>query len=281
MAAQHPFTWTSSSRTDVGMVRGLNEDACIDRPEIGLWAVADGMGGHTAGDVASQMILDTMTKVEPPDTLRSFVDDVEDRLLGVNARLREVATRKHTRTIGSTVAALLAAGQHGLCIWAGDSRIYRYRGGTLEKLTQDHALVQELVGQGILSQEEAAHHPQANLVTRAVGATDTLFLDMEIFQFEHGDLFLLCTDGLDKEVTEEEIAETMARETTKENGANLSNILVDLALSRGARDNVTAVVVSIIEQEAKDRVAPAQSGPTIEENLKVPPVGGASQTRRD
>lgn len=244
MDAQNPFTWSSSSRSDVGMVRDVNEDACLERPDLGLWAVADGMGGHSAGDVASRMIVETLDAIPPAPRLSAMVEAVERGLLEVNSRLKEIAARQDTHTIGSTVAAMLASGRHCVCLWAGDSRIYRFRDRTLEKLTQDHALVEELVEKGVLSREEAAHHPQGNLVTRAVGASQELYLDMEMCELNDDDVFILCSDGLDKEVEDAEIAEVIARE----NGADLSEVLVDLALSRGGHDNVTVVAVRIAGQ---------------------------------
>lgn len=235
------ISWTSSSRTDVGMVREINEDACLERPDIGLWVVADGMGGHTAGDVASSMICDSLNEITPGPELPEFIDEVERRLLEVNASLREIASNKEAQTVGSTVAAMVAMDRHAVCVWAGDSRVYRCRAGQIIQVTQDHALVEELVEKGILTREQAASHPQGNLVTRAVGATDNLKLDMEIVELQPGDVFVLCSDGLDKEMEPDEILEVVERE----NDRPLSDMLVDLALSRGSRDNVTVVAVQI------------------------------------
>ena len=126
------------------------------------------------------------------------------------SELREYAAREENHTIGSTVAALLARGRHGVCLWAGDSRLYRFRDGALEQITQDHALVEELVERGVLTRDQAVDHPHGNLVTRAVGAADRLFVDVEIFELREGDVFLLCSDGLEKELSEDEIAEVLA-----------------------------------------------------------------------
>ncbi len=238
-----PFSWFSSSRTHVGMVRKINEDNCLDRPNIGLWAVADGMGGHSAGDVASTMIVESLAKVANHPTLSALAADVENRLMGVNARLREFSAQRNNQTVGSTVVALLIKGQYCVCIWAGDSRLYRFRDGLLVRLSQDHALVEELVEKGALSREEASGHPQANLVTRAVGATDDLYLDYEIFDVVVDDVYLLCSDGLDKEVSDQEIAELLGSERT----APIADTLIDLTLSRGSRDNVTVIAITICE----------------------------------
>jgi len=246
MSNQAEISWSSSSRTDVGMVREINEDSCLERPDIGLWVVADGLGGHTAGDVASGMIIDTLKAIEPPAKLVDFIDEVETRLLEVNRNLREIAARKEAQTIGSTVAVLVACNRHAVSIWAGDSRVYRCRAGQIIQVTQDHALVEEFVEKGILTREQAASHPQGNLVTRAVGATDVLKLDMEIVELQPGDVFVLCSDGLDKELDSDEILEVVERE----NDRSLSDVLVDLALSRGSRDNVTVISVEIEDDAA-------------------------------
>ena len=135
-----------------------------------------------------------------------------------------------------------------MCLWAGDSRIYRCRDGGIEQITQDHALVEELVERGVLTREQAVGHPQGNLVTRAVGAADQLCLDLEIVELRDGDTFVLCSDGLDKEMTPEEIAEVVARD----NDRPVSEVLVDIALSRGSRDNITVIVVDIEQQDPEE-----------------------------
>lgn len=253
MSAEHAnpaLHWTSSSRTDVGMVRLHNEDAVLDRPEAGLWAVADGMGGHSAGDVASAMIVERLQTLDTAQPLSRLVEQAETTLEAVNAELRRLATTREAATIGSTVVALIAHGAHAVCLWAGDSRAYRLRDGVLEQLTQDHALVADLVDRGVLSAEQAENHPQSNLVTRAVGAADTLKLDLEIMRLRRGDLFMLCSDGLDKELRHDEIREVLARGA----GSGAADALVKLALSRGSRDNVSVVAVQI-DGEAPDVTA--------------------------
>ena len=256
MSANQLFTWTSLSRTDVGRRRKVNEDACIDRGDIGLWVVADGMGGHSAGDVASGMIVETMAEVGALSSLKELVDESESRLLAVNTRLREIAMTHKSGTVGSTVAVLMIHGTHCVCMWAGDSRIYRFRDGALEKIMQDHTHVEELVARGVLTAEQAAVHPDANLITRAVGAQDELFLDLEIDTLQDGDLFVVCSDGLDKEVTEDEIAQAAANG----NDENLASTLVELALKAGARDNVTVITVTVEAQGSDDDITVPPSG---------------------
>ena len=184
----------------------INEDACIERPDIGVWAVADGMGGHSAGDVASGEIIEALANIPHHDKMSALVADIETRLIEVNDDLRNIAARQNMGTVGSTVAMLVVKGRFGMCLWAGDSRVYRVRNGQIEQLTQDHAFVENLVEKGILSREDAANHPQSNLVTRAVGAQGGLKLDVEIFELNDQDMFVLCSDGLHKEVSEAEIA---------------------------------------------------------------------------
>ncbi len=241
MSEQSPFDWTSSACTDVGAVRELNEDAYLERPDLGLWLVADGMGGHLGGDVASHMVVSAMDSLEPPRSLSKFVEAVERRLVETNTRLRDYAERQETHTIGSTVVALLVHGEHAVCLWAGDSRMYRHRDGRLEQISQDHALVEELVERGVLTPEQAIDHPHGNLVTRAVGAADRLFLDAEIVAIQAGDLFILCSDGLEQEVAEEEMS-IVARAGDP---SELSHTLLARALAIGARDNVTVMTVAI------------------------------------
>ncbi len=234
------FRYVVSCGTDVGRVRSLNEDALLDRGDIGLWAVADGMGGHDAGDFASQAIVDALGQVAPPTDGSSFLRDVEERIQGAHAALRrESVVRGSGGIIGSTVVALLAWDRHYACVWAGDSRLYLLRGGELRQVSRDHSLVQDLVEAGELAPEEAESHPQANVVTRAVGAVEDLVLDKTHEQISTGDMFLLCSDGLTRHVSDQEIAAVLTGETAP--GA--AQVLIDLALERGARDNVTTVVV--------------------------------------
>ena len=216
-----------------------------------MWVVADGMGGHSAGDLASTMIVERLQALEAGPSLSRLVEQAEATLEAVNAELRRLAATREASTIGSTVVALIAHGAHAVCLWAGDSRAYRLRGGVLEQVTQDHALVADLVERGVLSAEQAANHPQSNLVTRAVGAADVLKLDVEILSLAPGDRFILCSDGLDKELRDEEIRDLLVREDV----ADPADALVELALSRGSRDNVTVVAVRIdgaVDEQAFD-----------------------------
>ncbi|MFZ1827215.1 MAG: PP2C family serine/threonine-protein phosphatase [Candidatus Competibacteraceae bacterium] len=238
------FRWSSAGRSHVGMVRAINEDACLAMPELGLWAVADGMGGHEAGDIASQMIIETLQQTPLPLNWPDFLGSVREALYDVNRRLREESARRYQhRTIGSTVVVLLAHESQCACLWVGDSRIYRLRNAHLEQLTRDHSHVQELVDQGLIAPEEAQRHPLANVITRAVGSADDLQIAEVMHPLQAGDLFLLCSDGLNKAVPDEEIARLL--EHSNHNCQEAVKAFIHLALMRDANDNVTTVVVTI------------------------------------
>lgn len=231
--------WLSSAATHVGHVRQINEDAYISRPDAGLWAVADGMGGHHAGDVASASVINALTDVPITDRLSHYINSVEDRLLGVNQRLRKMAEEhKNHCTIGSTIIAMLAAGNHCAFMWAGDSRAYRYRNNKLERVTRDHSQVEELVTRGLLSPEDAEGHPASNIITRAVGAAADLYVDINMVPVESGDVFLLCSDGLYKHVHDEDMIEMLKQDDLP----TVVHNFIEMTLERGATDNVTVIV---------------------------------------
>lgn len=238
------FRWQSAARSEVGNVRKLNEDAFLDLSARGLWVVADGMGGHAAGDVASRMVTDTLRDVAPHDKLSTFVNDVEDRVLEANRRLYTMATEDaEQRIIGCTVVGLLADHGHCMSMWAGDSRVYRLRDGNFEQLTRDHSEVQELLDRGEINDVSAETHAAQNVVTRAVGGTDRLFLDYVLHEIKHGDRFLLCSDGLYKELSADDMAEQLRIPSC----VDACDGLLSTALSRECADNVTAIVIDFHE----------------------------------
>jgi serine/threonine protein phosphatase PrpC len=220
-------------------VREQNEDACLNLPDAGVWVVADGMGGHEDGALASRLIVESLAQVGRYSRLSGLVDDVEDRLLDVHAQLVKRAGEESI--VGSTVAALVVMQQYSVCLWVGDSRIYRFRDNRLEQLTQDHSYVEELIEHGRLTRDEAERHPEANVITRAVGAGEELHLDARLEEVRASDLYLICSDGLYREVCEEEIAEHLQSPDCNQ----ICDKLVDLVLDRGATDNVTVVLVAI------------------------------------
>lgn len=255
------MSWNSSTLSHVGNVRKLNEDSCLDRAEIGLWVVADGMGGHAAGDLASQLIVNTLAKLPAPDSLTGFVNSVEDGLLAANRRLVTMAGETK-QTIGSTVVVLLVHGAHGVYMWAGDSRLYRLRNGKLTQLTTDHSQVESMIQQGIISRAEAGGHPAGNMVTRAVGASENLFVDVDMTRLEAGDRYLLCSDGLDKHVADREIEKILGQGSPED----VAQKLIDVTLSRGAVDNVTVSVIEILPPGAASKRPPyaAEAGTDAE-----------------
>jgi len=231
----------SAARTHVGTVRRRNEDAVLERPEIGLWAVADGAGGHERGDYASSLIITALREVNA--ALSGGVDLVEEvkrRLAEVNHELRaRAATMGPNVLIGSTVAVLLVADGQSCCLWAGDSRLYRMRGAELCQLSRDQSHVQDLVDRGEIAPERAAAHPLANIVTNLVGGFDQLLLEERRDRLEPGDILLLCSDGLNGALSDGELAGILAARPV----AAAADRLIERALSEGARDNVSVVVV--------------------------------------
>ena len=258
MSQKKAFQWSSAGRSHVGMVRVINEDACLALPERGLWAVADGMGGHEAGDIASQMVVETLQQIAPPAGWAEFREAVREVLCEVNQRLREESAQRYqNRTIGSTVVVLIAYETQCACLWVGDSRIYRLRDGQLQQLTRDHSHVQELVDQGLIAPEEAHRHPLANVITRAVGSADDLQVDEVVHPLHSGDLFLLCSDGLNKTVSDEEIARLL--DHSDHNCQEAVKAFIHLALMRDANDNVTTVVVNIGDEVVSDLAGESES----------------------
>ena len=237
------LTWTSAQATDVGGKRKINEDSLMARPDDGFWAVADGMGGHAAGDVASAAVVHSLQHAPRQEELADFVDSIEDSLHAVNLQLREYARNElNGRTVGSTVVSMVLGQRTGVCLWAGDSRLYRLRKGQLSRISRDHSAVQELVDAGVISQGQAENHPNSNVITRAVGGAEQLFVDAAVFAPEGGDIFLLCSDGLYNEVPDDLIRRKLALEP-----AAAATSLLDAALEHGARDNVTLIVIKVAE----------------------------------
>ncbi len=234
-----PFAWRSAAVTSQGNVRSHNEDAVLELPAAGLWAVADGMGGHNAGDVASRMIVEALCGVTRRERPSELLDDVEDRLMAVNEQLYRASIDGQAGMSGSTVAVLLAFGDHCLSVWAGDSRIYRCRAGVLECITHDHSEVQAMVDEGILDPAAAGLHSAQNVITRAVGGAEALYLDVELRELKHQDRYLLCSDGLYKELAEDQLAAHL----TANDPEGACRALVKQALAGACSDNVSAVVV--------------------------------------
>lgn len=231
--------WTSHGATDVGKKRKINEDALFIGEEQGLWIVADGMGGHMAGDLASKMVTGAFAEFQVSGDVDEAISQIVNQLRQVNRILNLFAAERFSgQFIGSTVAVLTGHGKRCGIVWAGDSRIYRWRAGELVQLTRDHADVDE-PDSANLDAGEAQIVEHCNVITRAVGAESVLDLEHEVFDAEDGDTFLLCSDGLIKELSAAEIGKFLSEGSPSE----CVQCLMALALDRNARDNVTAIVV--------------------------------------
>ncbi|MEM1141402.1 MAG: protein phosphatase 2C domain-containing protein [Pseudomonadota bacterium] len=233
-----PCAWRSAGVTDTGLKRLHNEDAFLDSPGSQLWAVADGMGGHDRGEIASAMVCKALGQIRG-DSLTEVVDAADDAICAVNAQLLEMASEHGSSgLIGCTVVALIAREQVAVCLWAGDSRIYRLRDQVLEQVTEDHSLVAERAG------VQGSDPPtNRNVITRAVGATADLILDVDSFDVRLGDRFLLCSDGLTNELDDDFLFRTLCAGSA----SVVARQLVDAANHAGGRDNVSALVVDYHE----------------------------------
>ncbi len=227
----------SGAATDVGKVRLENEDAYLVRPESGVFAVADGMGGHDAGALASAVVIDSLSKIAEPASVAELLSRCREKLADANDRLLEIADKRGV-VIGATVAALLAHAGYYACVWSGDSRIYLVRRGAIRQLTRDHTEVAELIAEGVLTPEEARSWPRRNVITRAIGVYHELELEVAEGVLEKDDVFVICSDGLTTHVSDEEILH--AARLGAPQGA--CDRLVALTIERGAIDNVTVVI---------------------------------------
>ncbi len=222
--------------THVGLRRDHNEDTYTIDPEIGLWLVADGMGGHDQGEVASAIARDTVVaKVQEGGKLADAIRDAAAKII---AHSRE---RKSDLPMGTTLVATVVRDNHYEVAWVGDSRVYHWN-GQLNQLTSDHSYVQELVDQGAISPEQARTHPHRNVVTQALGVTEpeTLRVDTVEGSLADGEYLLLCSDGLTEEVDDEDIATILKKDIDPQ---EMVDQLILAALDGGGSDNVTVLVV--------------------------------------
>lgn len=231
------------SKTDVGLRRKVNEDALLVRTERGLWAVADGMGGHERGDVASSRVTQSLLELPAIDGLDELVECAVSTLQRVNDDLIELAgAAEGQKSIGSTVVGLAIADGQFRCFWAGDSRAYRLRDNQIVQLSRDHSMVQDLVDAGMLQPEEAEGHPNANIITRAVGVARELRVDMVSGDAMPRDQFLLATDGVTRLLSNAELAAELSTNAP----AIAARKLIDTVLARGAPDNASLIIIKIL-----------------------------------
>ena len=233
------FVFRTGSVSHVGKVRKLNEDSVLARPEIGLWAVADGMGGHGGGDLASQAVASALARLEPQPSGAALLSEFEACIGVVNADLRALAHSRGGSVVGTTLVAILVHSGHFACVWCGDSRVYLLRGGVLEQVSRDHSEVQDLIDRGVLERDEAKVWPRRNVVTRALGVAEQAELEIIDGPTLAGDRFLLCSDGLTAHVDDGEIASLLAIEDPQK----ACDDLLALTLQRGASDNVSLIVI--------------------------------------
>jgi serine/threonine protein phosphatase PrpC len=254
------FNCIGSALTDVGRKRTSNEDAFFYDDGVGLYVVGDGMGGHAAGEVASQEAVDTVFGMVKPfvGKLTPLIDPVAETDARAACRLMESSVQAATYMVfsmaemdrgksgmGTTLSALLVFGEYAVTAQVGDSRIYRVRGGQAEQLTEDHTLVGWQLKQGLITAAEAKRSPHRNVITRAVGNRDYVEVDTGLVKLEHGDSLLLCSDGLHGYLRDGDIAEIAAR------GREASvKGFIDLANARGGKDNITVIVVDIAAKNA-------------------------------
>ncbi|SEL54589.1 protein phosphatase [Roseivivax marinus] len=234
------LSFETGQASDVGLRREVNEDGFLSSPESGLWLVADGMGGHAAGDFASQTIVRELVSIGRPGSSDDLRARFLERLSHANLVILEHANLLGRGTIGSTVVSLLVHGRDYACIWSGDSRAYLFRAGRLTQITRDHTEVRALLDAGTITEEEARHWPRKNVITRAIGVTDTPECDTVEGQAREGDTFLLCSDGLTEHLEDHEIANLLGEALPPQ---AICDALVRETLARGARDNVTVVVM--------------------------------------
>lgn len=229
-------SWTSAARSDTGKVRKVNEDAFMRSEEQRLWVVADGMGGHSRGDYASQAVVESLLYFSAGKSPSKAIIELDMCLKKAHEVCRNTFASER---VGSTVAALHAFGDHCIFVWAGDSRIYRLRDNNLEQMTRDHTLAQQKCDRGELSPLMASIHPSANVLTRAVGVNQQLWIDIAYEQVLPGDRYLLCSDGLYNDLERKEIQQLLLTGTADET----VNALIFAALDHGGKDNSTAIVL--------------------------------------
>jgi len=252
----------SWARTDVGHKRKHNEDAFLVDKDLGLYAVADGMGGHAAGEVASAQavksirdalaegkpILEAFTKSPTVESREQIASLMERAIHKACADIYAIAgSDLGKRGMGTTVVALLAAGRKAVVGHVGDSRVYLYRNGRAHQLTEDHTIIQEQLKRGLITKEQVPTADNKNVITRAVGIQPSVAVDTLVTDLLPGDLFVLCSDGLHGYLQDDELPQLLAQERDK-----LPDLLVDLALQRGGKDNVTAVCLSIEADEDEE-----------------------------
>jgi len=242
------YFFETSARSAIGLVRQGNEDSAFASAQ--LIAVADGMGGHAAGEVASRIAVQVLQKLAPTLTAQDIDEDsVEDLLMhslhNIDAEIAAVTDEDvEKRGMGTTLTALLIRDTHIALLHVGDSRCYRLRGNTLEQLSNDHTVIQELLDQGAISQAEAAEHPQRSMLTQALRGDGDVTPVLQMYEVKKGDRYLLCSDGLSGVLTDKEIKVGLKKSDKDE----AIKFLIDATYINGAPDNVTILIADISDK---------------------------------
>ena len=240
----------SAARSAVGLIRNGNEDGALTHPQ--LIAVADGMGGHAGGEVASSVAINTLAEIAPTFTSENIdVDSASDLYLNslhtIDAQIRAVANDEPALSgMGTTLTSLFISGTEVSLLHIGDSRAYRLRGNTLEQLSADHTVLQELLDKGVISESEAQVHPQRSMLTQALMGEGNLEPSLHVFEGKVQDRYLLCSDGLSGVLTEKEIKALIKGK----DAAEAVDALIDATYINGAPDNVTIVIADIVEESS-------------------------------
>lgn len=233
--------------TDIGCKRLHNEDAFLASTSKGLWAVADGMGGHIAGDLASKTVVESLGDIQITEKLDESVSHAEQAVQSANHSLLQKRIELESNSlIGSTLAMLVARDSKGVVLWAGDSRVYRVRKGSLELLSHDHSVINDLIDKGVLEPAAASMHPDANKITRSVGSNAELELELRHVSILPGDRYIICSDGLTRYVSNAQI-NMLASPEVNATAKKACKALINAALDAQTSDNVTAIVIEFNE----------------------------------
>lgn len=258
MMAAETLRIESGVVTHAGVVRAANEDRYLVAPEIGVFAVADGMGGHEDGSLASEVVVEALASIGAAVSAADLLARLEDRILRANAKLWVIGQAR-IGILGSTTAVLLLFERDYACVWSGDSRIYRIRDDAIQQLTRDHTEGRDLFERGLLSAEEMSTWPRRHVITKAVGVRECPEMEFEQGRVLPGDVFVICSDGLTGHVEDRDIL--LAARTSAPQWA--CEALLQLTLERGASDNVTVVIVRCGHSAADAHPLPARPLPTL------------------
>jgi len=229
----------TGAATHVGRVRQANEDSFIARPDLGLWAVADGVGGHEAGQLASSTVAEELASIGPAVSIDDQIARFQARIFRANSSIHQLAEERGGAMMGTTVVAALAFDHEFSILWAGDSRAYLQRGAALHPLSRDHSEVQELLDEGVIDAEQAKTWPRRNVITRAIGIFDEPQLECIKGDIHSGDTFVLCSDGLTGHLSDADILHHLLDQRAQD----ACDAMIETTLQRGGSDNVTIIVV--------------------------------------